>query len=545
VTLTWSSVEGGTYAVDASPNQTTWTSKATGIVATGTSTNRTYTAVGTAGAEYGRVSRTSLATFDTAGSATATVAQSAIASYTLGPVGATPTLGAIANQSILQNGSTGALPFTVDDTDTPVANLILSGGSGNITLVPNANITFGGSGTNRSVTVTPATGQTGTALISVTVSDGGTSASTFFTVTVVPAAPAITEITRNPSAPSSADTVVVTARITPPVGRTVSQARLTYQLGGSTTETSFRETMGTTAATAWTGAGVQNPWTITFAGPPASPFAQSAAANHTPVGQGNAFGMEITANAPAIANSTMTTTNPINAAGTASHVEFWMASSGLTGTQGWDFQTSTDGTTWTTRLSELTGNNHAYQLYHYDLSAAERVSTLRLRFRFAGPGMSNVPKVYLDDIAVVRTTGVPAVTVTMLDNGLNGDGAAGDGVYGASIPAQAIGTSVSYFLDATDSAASMSSSSTFNYVVTAVPPVLTAEPVGGASPGFSLSPASGLAYQIQYSTNLTTGAWATIDSRTGNGSAQSFTETDPVRLAHPQGYYRVLIPGSP
>jgi hypothetical protein len=320
---------------------------------------------------------------------------------------------------------------------------------------------------------------------------------------------------------------------------------LTYQLGGSTTETSFRETMGTAAATAWTGAGVQNAWTITFTGPPASPFAQSAAANHTPVGQGNAFGMEITANAPPIANSTLTTTNPINAAGTAAHVEFWMASSGLTGTQGWDFQTSPDGTTWTTRLSELTGNNHAYQLYHYDLSAAERVSTLRLRYRFAGPGMSNVPKVYLDDITVVRTTGVPAVTVAMADDGLHGDGAAADGVYGASVPAQAVGTSVTYSLDATDSAASAATSSSFNYVVTAVPPVLTAQAVGGATPGFTLSPANGIAYQIQYATNLTANAWMTIDSRTGNGSAQSFTETDPVRLARPQGYYRVLIPGSP
>jgi hypothetical protein len=75
--------------------------------------------------------------------------------------------------------------------------LTLSGSSSNTTLVPNANIVFGGSGANRTVTVTPAANQFGTATITVTVTDGnsGTASDTFvLTVTSVNSAPTITDI---------------------------------------------------------------------------------------------------------------------------------------------------------------------------------------------------------------------------------------------------------------------------------------------------------------------------------------------------------------
>jgi hypothetical protein len=52
-----------------------------------------------------------------------------------------------------------------------VGSLTVSGSSNNTTLVPNANIVFGGSRANRTVTVTPAANQTGSAT-TVTVSDG-------------------------------------------------------------------------------------------------------------------------------------------------------------------------------------------------------------------------------------------------------------------------------------------------------------------------------------------------------------------------------------
>jgi hypothetical protein len=92
-----------------------------------------------------------------------------------------PTISDITDQTITQDTSTGALTFTVGDAETDAASLNVSGTSDNQTLVPDTNITFGGSGASRTVTVAPAAGQTGTATITVTVDDGqgGTASDTF------------------------------------------------------------------------------------------------------------------------------------------------------------------------------------------------------------------------------------------------------------------------------------------------------------------------------------------------------------------------------
>ena len=96
-----------------------------------------------------------------------------------------PTISDISDQTIARNGNTGPLAFTVGDLETAAGSLTVSGSSDNTTLVPNGNIVFGGSGASRTVTVTPATGQTGTATITVTVSDGQLTASDTFVLTVV------------------------------------------------------------------------------------------------------------------------------------------------------------------------------------------------------------------------------------------------------------------------------------------------------------------------------------------------------------------------
>jgi len=107
-----------------------------------------------------------------------------------------PVISTIPNQTIDEDQNTGAIPFTVSDPDTPLGSLTLSGSSSNQSLVPNGSITFGGSAGNRTVTVTPAHNATGTATITVTVSDGTSNDSTPFTVTVqgVPDPPTITDI---------------------------------------------------------------------------------------------------------------------------------------------------------------------------------------------------------------------------------------------------------------------------------------------------------------------------------------------------------------
>ena len=67
--------------------------------------------------------------------------------------------------------------------------LTVTASSSNPTLVPNANIVVGGSGVSRTVTVTPAANQTGTATITITGGDGVSTASDTFVVTVNPVTP--------------------------------------------------------------------------------------------------------------------------------------------------------------------------------------------------------------------------------------------------------------------------------------------------------------------------------------------------------------------
>ena len=96
-----------------------------------------------------------------------------------------PLITAVTNQKIYRNTGTLPLTFSVSDLLTPPASLVVTAGSSNPTLLPNANIVLGGSGSNRTVTVTPALNQTGYGTITLTVSDGSLSASSAFLMTVV------------------------------------------------------------------------------------------------------------------------------------------------------------------------------------------------------------------------------------------------------------------------------------------------------------------------------------------------------------------------
>jgi len=95
-----------------------------------------------------------------------------------------PTIATLAAQSVNEDVVIGPLAVKVGDVDTAVASLTLSGKSSNATLVPAANIVFGGSGANRTIKITPAANQSGTATITMTVSDGLQSTSSTFAVTV-------------------------------------------------------------------------------------------------------------------------------------------------------------------------------------------------------------------------------------------------------------------------------------------------------------------------------------------------------------------------
>src|SRR2546430_15250281 len=93
-----------------------------------------------------------------------------------------PTISAIADQVTNEDTSAGPINFTVGDVETGAGSLTVSGSSSDVTLVPNGNIAFGGSGANRTVTVKPAGGQKGTANMTVAGGDGELRGSNSFTV---------------------------------------------------------------------------------------------------------------------------------------------------------------------------------------------------------------------------------------------------------------------------------------------------------------------------------------------------------------------------
>ncbi len=84
-----------------------------------------------------------------------------------------PTISALANQTIAEDTSTVPVVFTVGDQQTAASQLMLVGKSSNHGLVADDHIVFGGTGANRTVTVTPLANQSGTAIISVLVVDEG------------------------------------------------------------------------------------------------------------------------------------------------------------------------------------------------------------------------------------------------------------------------------------------------------------------------------------------------------------------------------------
>ncbi|HXF11270.1 MAG TPA: hypothetical protein VN625_10845, partial [Desulfuromonadaceae bacterium] len=82
-------------------------------------------------------------------------------------------ISAIADQNISPGNSTGPLGFSFGDLGTTAgASLAVSATSSNQALVPNGNVVLGGSGTNRTVTVTPVAGQAGSSLITISTTDG-------------------------------------------------------------------------------------------------------------------------------------------------------------------------------------------------------------------------------------------------------------------------------------------------------------------------------------------------------------------------------------
>jgi hypothetical protein len=93
-----------------------------------------------------------------------------------------PDMYGIGNITINENSTSGPLSFTV--SDNTVSDLIVIAESSYTLLIPDENIQISGTTANRTIEITPASDQTGTSCITLTISDGNASFSRSFTVTV-------------------------------------------------------------------------------------------------------------------------------------------------------------------------------------------------------------------------------------------------------------------------------------------------------------------------------------------------------------------------
>lgn len=95
-----------------------------------------------------------------------------------------PAISSMADLSVAPGTAFVEAPFTISDSELPASQLSVRGVSADQTIIPDANIQFGGSDGNRTVKIIPVSGITGTARITVVVSDGALEGMQSFNVNV-------------------------------------------------------------------------------------------------------------------------------------------------------------------------------------------------------------------------------------------------------------------------------------------------------------------------------------------------------------------------
>ncbi|HRZ54218.1 MAG TPA: cadherin-like domain-containing protein [Candidatus Paceibacterota bacterium] len=91
-----------------------------------------------------------------------------------------PQVSEVADQVMVEDTVAHAVPFTVSDPDTPLDTLRITVQSSNLTLLPLSGLALSGSGADRVLAITPQAGRSGDARVTLTVSDGSSSASRTF-----------------------------------------------------------------------------------------------------------------------------------------------------------------------------------------------------------------------------------------------------------------------------------------------------------------------------------------------------------------------------
>lgn len=162
---------------------------------------------------------------------------------TVNDVNEMPVISDVADQSVdlRTSGIPGSLTanITVSDPETPAESLTLSAESSDPALLADENIRFSGSGTERTLILTPASGISGSTAVILTVSDGELTAKTEFILTVV-LGPVFDDISvgfsHDPeTSVSPGDTLNCTAIIPNTGDRDASGIIFTFPVPGNTT----------------------------------------------------------------------------------------------------------------------------------------------------------------------------------------------------------------------------------------------------------------------------------------------------------------------
>ena len=116
------------------------------------------------------------------------------------PVNDPPTISRIPDQFTPVDTALAPVSFTIGDVDNPIDTLTLTASSSNTALVPDANIVLSGTGASRATALQPVSGQSGTTVITVSVSDGALTARTSFQLTVGTKPPRVVRIVNSTGA---------------------------------------------------------------------------------------------------------------------------------------------------------------------------------------------------------------------------------------------------------------------------------------------------------------------------------------------------------
>jgi hypothetical protein len=152
-----------------------------GIVLGGSESNRTVTLTPAPNATGSAV--VTLTVIDEGGKSNNTVF-----AVTVIPTNTLPTIITIVNQGTTVDTATAPISFTIGDAETAASNLTVTALSSNTTILPSSGIALAGTNTARTITLTPAPGQAGNVLVTISVSDGFLVTNRSFVLSVLPSA---------------------------------------------------------------------------------------------------------------------------------------------------------------------------------------------------------------------------------------------------------------------------------------------------------------------------------------------------------------------